>query len=80
MCSLPFSKFSQFVRLRARQSLNFLSLEKRRSFGEGMTISDDELEARLRLPEKTVATELGLCLTSLKKTCRQHGFSNWPYR
>ena len=48
---------------------------------EGMTTSDDELEARLRLPEKTVAKKLGLGLTSLKKTCRsQHGFSHWPYR
>jgi len=40
----------------------------------------EELTQYLHLPEKTVAKELGICLTSLKKLCRQHGITRWPYR
>jgi len=40
----------------------------------------DELTQYLHLPEKAVAKELGICLTSLKKLCRQHGITRWPYR
>lgn len=40
----------------------------------------DELTQYLHLPEKMVAKELGICLTSLKKLCRQHGITRWPYR
>lgn len=43
-------------------------------------VSIDELSQYLHLPEKAVAKELGLCLTSLKKLCRQHGITRWPYR
>jgi len=40
----------------------------------------DELTQYLHLPEKAVAKQLGICLTSLKKLCRQHGITRWPYR
>eukprot|EP00286_Rhodomonas_abbreviata_P015194 CAMPEP_0181319588 /NCGR_PEP_ID=MMETSP1101-20121128/17658_1 /TAXON_ID=46948 /ORGANISM="Rhodomonas abbreviata, Strain Caron Lab Isolate" /LENGTH=529 /DNA_ID=CAMNT_0023427211 /DNA_START=138 /DNA_END=1730 /DNA_ORIENTATION=- len=32
------------------------------------------------MPEKAVAKELGICLTSLKKICRNNGVHRWPYR
>jgi hypothetical protein len=32
------------------------------------------------LPEKAVAKELGICLTSLKKLCRSYGITRWPFR
>ena len=43
----------------------------------------DSLEALSKyfvMPEKQVAKELGICLTSLKKLCRQYGVTRWPYR
>jgi hypothetical protein len=43
-------------------------------------VSIDELSQYLHLPEKAVAKELGICLTSLKKLCRQNGITRWPYR
>jgi hypothetical protein len=43
-------------------------------------VTMDELTQYLHLPEKMVAKELGICLTSLKKLCRQHGITRWPYR
>jgi hypothetical protein len=50
----------------------------------GMTprrnIELSELQKLFHLTEKQVAKELGVCLTSLKKICRQHGIHRWPYR
>jgi hypothetical protein len=40
----------------------------------------DELSQHFHLPEKAVARQLGVCLTSLKKICRQNGIQRWPYR
>lgn len=34
----------------------------------------------VQMPAKEVARKLGMCLTSLKKVCRQHGIKRWPYR
>jgi len=43
-------------------------------------ITLEELSQYFHLPEKVVAKKLGVCLTSLKKLCRQHGIHRWPYR
>ena len=39
-----------------------------------------DLSKYFSTPEKIVAKELGISLTSLKKICRQKGISRWPYR
>lgn len=43
-------------------------------------LSMQELSKFFSMPEKAVAKELGICLTSLKKICRQNGINRWPYR
>lgn len=43
-------------------------------------ITLEELSKFFHLPEKAVARQLGVCLTSLKKLCRHHGIHRWPYR
>jgi len=43
-------------------------------------VSHAELVQLLHLPEKIVAKELGICVTSLKKACRQYGIYRWPHR
>mmetsp|Transcript_47535 Transcript_47535/g.97176 ORF Transcript_47535/g.97176 Transcript_47535/m.97176 type:complete len:603 (+) Transcript_47535:387-2195(+) len=40
----------------------------------------EELSQYFHLPEKAVAKELGICLTSLKKLCRSYGITRWPFR
>eukprot|EP00285_Hemiselmis_virescens_P014141 CAMPEP_0173380212 /NCGR_PEP_ID=MMETSP1356-20130122/2943_1 /TAXON_ID=77927 ORGANISM="Hemiselmis virescens, Strain PCC157" /NCGR_SAMPLE_ID=MMETSP1356 /ASSEMBLY_ACC=CAM_ASM_000847 /LENGTH=285 /DNA_ID=CAMNT_0014333731 /DNA_START=77 /DNA_END=934 /DNA_ORIENTATION=+ len=40
----------------------------------------ERLSSLFHLPEKAVAQELGMCLTSLKKIARRHGITRWPYR
>ena len=37
----------------------------------------EELSKYFHLPEKAVAKELGICLTSLKKLCRSYGITRW---
>uniref|UniRef100_A0A6U2GSB0 RWP-RK domain-containing protein n=1 Tax=Hemiselmis andersenii TaxID=464988 RepID=A0A6U2GSB0_HEMAN len=39
-----------------------------------------ELSKYFKMPEKEVAKELGVCLTTLKKIARSHGINRWPYR
>ena len=43
-------------------------------------LSMQELSKYFSMPEKAVAKQLGVCLTSLKKICRQNGINRWPYR
>ncbi|EKX34389.1 hypothetical protein GUITHDRAFT_80613, partial [Guillardia theta CCMP2712] len=43
-------------------------------------ITLDQLSHYFHLPEKQVAQELGICLTSLKKICRARGVMRWPFR
>lgn len=45
-----------------------------------VTITLEELSEYFHLPEKKVAAQLGMCLTSLKKICRGHGITRWPFR
>jgi hypothetical protein len=40
----------------------------------------EELREYFHKPEKQVAVELGMCLTSLKKICRNLGVHRWPHR
>ena len=39
-----------------------------------------KLTTLVQLPVKEVAKQFGICLSSLKKVCRQHGIIRWPYR
>ena len=52
-------------------------------FGQMPTTKDfklEELSKYFHLPEKAVAKQLGICLTSLKKLCRSYGITRWPFR
>jgi hypothetical protein len=40
----------------------------------------EELSDYFHMPEKQVAAKMGMCLTSLKKICRSHGITRWPFR
>jgi len=40
----------------------------------------EELSQYFNLPEKAVAQKMGICLTSLKKVCRENGIMRWPFR
>jgi len=44
------------------------------------SITLEELSDFFHLPEKQVAQQMGMCLTSLKKICRAHGITRWPFR
>jgi hypothetical protein len=43
-------------------------------------IGVEELQQYFGLPAKEVAKSLGICLTSLKKVCRNNEIHRWPYR
>lgn len=43
-------------------------------------ITLEELSDYFHMPEKIVAQKMGMCLTSLKKVCRAHGITRWPFR
>jgi len=43
-------------------------------------INVEEIRKYFRLPEKEVAKQMGVCLTSLNKICRAHCIFRWPYR
>ena len=43
-------------------------------------LSMQDLSKYFKMPEQAVAKALGICLTSLKKICRQNGINRWPYR
>ena len=42
------------------------------------TITLEELSDYFHMPEKMVAQQMGMCLTSLTKICRAHGIMRWP--
>jgi len=44
------------------------------------TISKSELTKHFHLPLSTVAEKFGLCVTLLKKKCRDVGIPRWPHR
>merc|ERR1712127_299951 len=44
------------------------------------SITLEDLSDYFHLPEKQVAQQMGMCLTSLKKICRAHGITRWPFR
>jgi hypothetical protein len=39
-----------------------------------------ELTRYFHLPITSVAKELGVCVTVLKRICRENGVPRWPYR
>ncbi|KAH3743328.1 hypothetical protein Pelo_15269 [Pelomyxa schiedti] len=45
-----------------------------------MRLSDTLTVRYFHLPIQTVANELGICATMLKKFCRKHGIKRWPHR
>jgi hypothetical protein len=43
-------------------------------------VSLTDLIEHFSMPEKDAAKKLNLCLTSLKKLCRKHMITRWPFR
>jgi len=43
-------------------------------------VTFDMLKARFDKPLCDVATELGVCMTFIKKACRKNGIKRWPFR
>ncbi len=46
----------------------------------GCEVSLEDLVASFNLPEREAAKKFNVCLTSLKKLCRQHNIARWPFR
>jgi hypothetical protein len=44
-----------------------------------VAIDKQKVESLFHLPVKTAAEKLGLCVTSLKRVCRDLGIDKWPY-
>eukprot|EP00611_Tribonema_gayanum_P026072 TRINITY_DN610_c0_g1_i6.p1 TRINITY_DN610_c0_g1~~TRINITY_DN610_c0_g1_i6.p1 ORF type:complete len:303 (+),score=59.11 TRINITY_DN610_c0_g1_i6:278-1186(+) len=51
------------------------ALERR---GQGVSV--EQLRQCFHLPITEAALRLEICVTALKKTCRQHGIRRWPHR
>eukprot|EP00960_Hanusia_phi_P031954 749581-Hanusia_phi.AAC.2 len=57
-----------------------MSAASPKNLPSGQVITAENLREFLHLPVKEVAKQFGICLSSLKKVCRQHGIIRWPYR
>ena len=44
------------------------------------TTTIDELHFHFHKPLAEVAKELSVCMTLIKRVCRQHGIMRWPHR
>eukprot|EP00741_Cyanophora_paradoxa_P025678 tig00000388_g24781.t2 len=42
--------------------------------------SFESISSLFHLPINEASKRLGICVTLLKKLCRRHGLSRWPYR
>lgn len=40
----------------------------------------DSVAARFNMPIEDASRDIGVCVTVIKKACRHHGLSRWPYR
>eukprot|EP00242_Pyramimonas_sp_CCMP2087_P012128 CAMPEP_0198211208 /NCGR_PEP_ID=MMETSP1445-20131203/22688_1 /TAXON_ID=36898 /ORGANISM="Pyramimonas sp., Strain CCMP2087" /LENGTH=334 /DNA_ID=CAMNT_0043885421 /DNA_START=140 /DNA_END=1141 /DNA_ORIENTATION=- len=57
--------------------------DNQEAFQESFTRGNTDMQniaQYFHLPINTAAKELGICLTMLKKMCRQHGLKRWPHR
>ncbi|KAH7511385.1 hypothetical protein ACOSQ2_000317 [Xanthoceras sorbifolium] len=50
------------------------------SSSKSRSLTFDEISNYFSLPLSDAATHLGVCVTALKKICRENGLDRWPYR
>ncbi|KAK4846187.1 hypothetical protein QYF36_014146 [Acer negundo] len=50
------------------------------SISQGRSVSFDEVSNYFSLPLSDAATHLGVCVSVLKRICRENGLDRWPYR